>query len=1129
MSMKRTIWAVILAIMALVGNACAEETVVWQIGQFDNNYEEFAIPHDFRAYPGAFPQDVTFRVGADDPPKAWPFIQPGPDDYWAGARTHVSTIIFDLTAQPRGTFTLLIDLVDTHHGGPPSCEITLNNRRGQFHLPRGAGDDSLADAAKGKEHVLKLSLPAAFFHAGENKLALKSTRGSWILYDALQLTNDPERRMPEPTVNRLTLTPTMLFVRQGAKLKQVVRLAAEFSPGTPDCTATVKMGETTERLNLEPDIMGATVAEIYLDEITKPTTAEVTVASGGVTKTASCELKPQKHWKLYLQPSSHVDIGYTDFQERVIRRHNENMSLALDLCRDYPDFKWNTEAAWVEDIYLSMMPPDRKAEFIRRAREGRIGCQAIYGNMLTGICSHESFIRDLYYAHNTAKKYGIPYDIAMSSDVPTQVWTLPTVLAGAGIKYFSAGLNLTRGNSFNRLFEKSPFYWQGPDGSKVLAWLSPGYAYAANLGLNSDIQQAETRVGSYLKSFDRENYPYDAVLAFGGFGDNRLLEASLAKTVHEWNENYAYPKIILCRGPEFFEYIEANFRDRIPTIAGDGGVYWEDGAGSSALETALVRRAKEDLAAAEKLHALTSIFGGSAYPKADLDLAWKNAMLYDEHTWGAHCSISQPESEQTVHQWEYKARFAKEAARLANDVLQKGMDNLAETMAITEPSVVVFNPLSWPVSGLVQTETPDGRPLEFWADDVPPLGYETYPLSAVSHGSAAVRQGGAKADSQPPAASGNALSLEGEGWGEGESGKPKLENRFYRLEFDAHTGAVTSVYDKELGIELVDAGAPYGINQYIYIAGQAKDAKDATRDANTPKVTVTSERTPHRSAVCIRGSAYKTPEWTTRLVLYDNIKRIDFVNTLNREATYDKEAGYFAFPFGLNEPEFYVEIPDGVMRPKKDMLDGACMQWYCAQDFVAAADDKCAVVWTAVDSPLITIGDINRETFQSPIPIENGHLYAYAFNNYWFTNYKASQGGELTFRFSLTSMPKYDPVAAARFGQSVRNPLIAVTCAENNVGAAPVAARPDASLCSVSPSNIVIQAVKQAQSGEGLIIRLREVAGKKTQATVIFPIAKFKEAWACSLVEDPKSKLAIKDGKIRVPVAANALATVLVK
>jgi len=264
-------------------------------------------------------------------------------------------------------------------------------------------------------------------------------------------------------------------------------------------------------------------------------------------------------------------------------------------------------------------------------------------------------------------------------------------------------------------------------------------------------------------------------------------------------------------------------------------------------------------------------------------------------------------------------------------------------------------------------------------------------------------------------------------------------------------------------------------------------------------------------------------EFTTEVILYDKIKRIDFVNKLFKDDALEKEAGYFAFPFALSKPEFYVELPDGVVRPKSQMLDGACMQWYCLQDFVAAADDKSAVVWTAVESPLFTIGDINRDTFKSPLPIDNGHLYAYVFNNYWFTNYKASQDGELTFRFALTSMPKYDAVAASRFGQSVRNPLMAV------VGTAAQGKMPEkASFCLVKPSNVVVQAVKGAESGNGTIIRLRELAGKTTKATIALP-KKFTKAWACNLVEDQQSELKIDGGRVSVTVPANGLATIEVR
>ncbi|MBP6962950.1 MAG: hypothetical protein KBC96_00940 [Armatimonadetes bacterium] len=1079
---------ILCMILTLAAGLCAAETTVWQIGDFDNCYEDLAIPHDYGAYNKTYPKDVTFTVGKSDPAKDWPFIHPGPTDAWARSRAHPYQVLFDLPSAPSGVFGLTIDLVSTHGGDAPVLEMSLNGQSGRFALPQGSGDNALSDCAQGREHVIKLTLPPKMFRKGENTLALKITEGSWMLYDAISLTNDSTGLMPQYGVNKVSLTPTMFLVKRGGKIKQIVRLNAEFYPGVTEASAVIR--STGQNISLKPNLLGIAESDLEVNEVKSPTPLEVTVSCGSSLVSASCELKPQRHWRLYVQPSSHIDVGYTDWQERVIDLHNRNMSLALDLCKRYPAFVWNTEVAWPEDNYLSMMPKDRRDEFIKYAKSGQIGCQAIYGNMLTGICSHESFIRDLYYAHNVAREYGIPFDMAVSSDVPTQVWTLPTVLAGAGIKYFSAGLNLTRGDSFNQLFNK-PFYWQGPDGAKVLAWFAPGYAHAAHLGLQTSVETAVPRVLGLLSGFDRADYPYDAVLAFGGVSDNQPFRPDMASVVAEWNKRYEYPKIIFTRGPSFFQHIEKNFAKDIPTIAGDGGVYWEDGAGSSAMETADVRIAKEQLATAEKIYSLLSTYGIAEYPKAEIDAAWKNAILYDEHTWGAHCSISQPASDQTIHQWNYKKRFATLAEAQSEQVFRDAMSDLAKATSAKEGEIVVYNPLSWPVSGPVELLSgPDGS-LPHWADNVPPMGCRV--ISGLW--SVAV---GAK--------------------------KRPLENNYYRVEFDPATGAIKSLFDKELGAELVDQSSAEDFNQYMYFrGGQPADVTECKASAEAVEFSPGQGRSGSR----VSGSAHLTPKWTTEVVLYENLKRIDFINRLEKTETYEKEAGYFAFPFNLYKPEFYVELPDGVVKPKSQMLPGACMQWYCAQDFVAAADDKCAVVWSAVESPLITIGDVNREIFQSPLPIENGHLYAYAFNNYWFTNYKASQGGEMEFRYSLTSMPKYDPVAASRFGQSVRCPLVAWKVTLNT----PAKSAPGipTSLVSVSAQNVNVQAVKQAESGEGLIIRLRELTGEATPVTLTLPKGKFKEAWSCTLVEDPLSRLKLSRDQVTVTVPANGLATVWVK
>ena len=55
------------------------------------------------------------------------------------------------------------------------------------------------------------------------------------------------------------------------------------------------------------------------------------------------------------------------------------------------------------------------------------------------------------------------------------------------------------------------------------------------------------------------------------------------------------------------------------------------------------------------------------------------------------------------------------------------------------------------------------------------------------------------------------------------------------------------------------------------------------------------------------------------------------------------------------------------------------------------------------DAPLVCFQDINRGKWQSNLPFDTGHVYAYVMNNYWHTNYKAGQDGDFAFRFAVTS------------------------------------------------------------------------------------------------------------------------------
>ena len=128
---------------------------------------------------------------------------------------------------------------------------------------------------------------------------------------------------------------------------------------------------------------------------------------------------PQRKWRVYVAASAHTDIGYTDVQPNCAERHCQNIDAAIDLFRRFPDFRWNLEVAWQAENYVHSRSGQRLADFYRFAREGKIGIQALYCNMLTGLCSHEEACRLTWFAHKLCREQGIPYRSAMISDVPS--------------------------------------------------------------------------------------------------------------------------------------------------------------------------------------------------------------------------------------------------------------------------------------------------------------------------------------------------------------------------------------------------------------------------------------------------------------------------------------------------------------------------------------------------------------------------------------------------------------------------------------------------------------------------------------------------------------------------------------
>jgi hypothetical protein len=176
----------------------------------------------------------------------------------------------------------------------------------------------------------------------------------------------------------------------------------------------------------------------------------------------------------------------------------------------------------------------------------------------------------------------------------------------------------------------------------------------------------------YLVELETAGYPFDIThLRWNVHGDNGSPDEKVADVVRAWNEQYEYPKLIITTTAKAFRAFEQRYGDKLPEYHGDYTPYWEDGAASSAYETALNRASAERLVQAETLFALRK---PDAYPAKAFQEAWRNVLLYSEHTWGAHNSISQPDEHFVLDQWRVKQSFALEADKQSRQLLGQALE-----------------------------------------------------------------------------------------------------------------------------------------------------------------------------------------------------------------------------------------------------------------------------------------------------------------------------------------------------------------------------------------------------------------------------------------------------------------------
>src|SRR5207249_4089069 len=213
------------------------------------------------------------------------------------------------------------------------------------------------------------------------------------------------------------------------------------------------------------------------------------------------------------------------------------------------------------------------------------------------------------------------------------------------------------------------YWWEGPDGSRVLHCRNYRYGDASRFGFDTGADEMGRRLSDWLLGnpvFQSPEWPYDIALLYGAsLWDNSLADERMVANLDAYGRRYQFPRIVPGRAEDFFREVERRWGPKLPVRRGDTGLYWEDGAASTAAELAWFRRAQ----LAARATGLLALWddrvesedegkaGRIAARATERRAMWRELLLFGEHTWGADVSVTDPDARQTVAQWAYKRRF----------------------------------------------------------------------------------------------------------------------------------------------------------------------------------------------------------------------------------------------------------------------------------------------------------------------------------------------------------------------------------------------------------------------------------------------------------------------------------------
>jgi alpha-mannosidase len=795
---------------------------------------------------------------------------------------------------------------------------------------------------------------------------------------------------------------------------------------------------------------------------------------------------------------AHIDVAWLWTLGQTRRKSERTFHTVIRLMEQFPDYHFSQSQPQLYQ-YMKEDQPELFESIKQRVKEGR--WEPLGGMWIEADCNlsgAESLARQFLLGRTFFREHFGPdaeSPVLWLPDVFGYAWALPQLIKQAGLKYF---MTIKIGwSQYNRL-PYDTFLWQGIDGTQILTHFSTvkefGSDYASTYNAMANAKEA---LGAW-ENFQQKELHRDLLMAYGygdgGGGPTR----EMLENIEVMKSFPGLPQVEQSSVKKFFESI-APLTDSKMMPVWNGELYLEyhRGTYTTQARNKLANRKSEFLLHdAEFLAAYASLITDYQYPITDFQNAWRTVCLNQFHDIIPGSSIA------AVYE-ESQAQYAE----LKTNVTQlhdQALEVLAQKL---DGDILLVNPTSFTQPGLVfipgdssQHFTRDGQPV-FTQESDSGLWVDAGKLAPYSVTS--LRSG-----SQVPSSTSAPKT---------DTSRPTLENSFLRVEFDKN-GDISRIFDKQANREVLSPNTVANQFQAFEDRPKSWDAWDIDifyddkmwlpEPAHSIKMIEYGEL---RQTIEIQRKILNT-EYTQSISLNHNSPRLDFDTHINWQER--RIMLKVAFPVNILSPEATYEIQWGNVT--RSTHRNTAWDW--------ARFETCAQKWVDLSEGGYGVSLLNDCKYGHDI--HNNVMRLTLLRSSTHPDPMADYG-EHDFKYSLYPHAGSWNEQTQREAYLLNDPIIVYRSKVEGQRSEGLANNL-ASLVSCSAPSVIIETIKQAEDGKGIIVRLYESQRKRGQVWVKFGIA-VESAWTTNLLEENDPKLSVDQDSILLDIKPYQIVTLRVK